>query len=160
MTRELPTDNSGTEYIQYRGYQSQVVVDDFGIQFGMTTRSIDTPGSAPNHLVHEPLPVGTGDGGVAPEVAEALVEGELSNPLIAYGVACEFLVDDDDGEDEGEGEVCGEVFDTPEALNGHLRMHYEDEDEAEAGDGETEDVAPTESTDTSPDTPDTEGDNA
>jgi len=122
MTRALPTEDSGREYIQFRGYQSSVTLDRFGIRF--TTEHRETPEAVPNRVVHVPLPVADREEIVAGEaprnaisraVAEQLTEGDLRNPLVCWGVACEHVED---------GETCGRVFDTPQALSGHLRAHY------------------------------------
>lgn len=135
MTRELPKSNPETDdgdpitdYIQFRGRQTSVVLDDFGIRFQMIQK--DTPEGG--HQMHEPLPVVSEEAiregeapanAVAEPVAEQITHGELSNPMICYGVVCEFPTDDG---------VCGEVFPTPESLNGHLSSHYSD------GDGENQ----------------------
>lgn len=148
MARELPktepeTDDGDpiTEFIQFRGRQTSVVLDDFGIRFSMTVK--DTPEGA--FRMHEPLPVATEEAirageappnAVAEPVAEQITNGELSNPLICYGVVCEHPTED--------GEVCGEVFASPEALNGHLSTHYaadENQRDADTSAGEPEEDA-------------------
>lgn len=127
MARELPKDEPETDdgdpitdYIQFRGRQTSVVLDDFGIQFKMIKK--ETPDGG--FRMHEPLPVASQEAiqaGEAPEnavaqpVAEQITNGELANPLVCYGVICEYPTE------EG---ICGEVFESPESLNGHLSSHY------------------------------------
>lgn len=128
---KLPeTDSEGCEFIQFRGRQPSVVLDDFGIRFTDTT--VETPDGEPNFRQHEPLPVASEEAiraGEAPEnavaepVAEQITNGDLANPLICYGVVCEFPTE------EG---ICGDVFDTPESLNGHMSTHYSSSDPADA----------------------------
>lgn len=146
MARELPNtepeDEDGEvirEAIQFRGRQTSVVLDDFGIRFQMMIK--ETPEG--NFRMHEPLPVASQeaiDAGEAPAnavaapVAEELTHGELSNPLIQYGVVCEHPTDDG---------VCGDVFPSVKSLNGHLSTHYPDTDgenqrDADSSDGNTE----------------------
>jgi len=162
MTKELPKENSGSEYIQFRGRQTSVVLDDFGIRF--TCEPKDTPDGVPSFPHHVPLPVAdreairAGDAepnAVATEVAESLAttEEELAemdpderiqvpyNPLVRFGVVCEFPTED--------GGVCGEVFDTPESLNGHMSKHYS----GKQGDGDSSEA----DADDEPE-PETEGD--
>ena len=146
--KTLPKTDSGTDTIQFRGYQTSVTLDDFGVRF-QTGRRETLDGSA-DVLTHEPLPVVDQDeiadpdadvppNAVAREVAEALTDGDLANPLICWGVVCEWPKTDDEGEETGE--VCGEVFDTPRSLNGHMRVHYdtegEDDDEGDGGGTDT-----------------------
>lgn len=130
MTRELPKtepeDDEGNviqEYIQFRGRQASVTLDDFGIRF--TMEDVETPEGVRGFIRHKPLPVASAEAirageapanAVAEEVAEQITHGEISNPLIAYGVICEFPT--------GEGEICGDVFASPESLNGHMSTHY------------------------------------
>lgn len=122
--RELPKDDSGDEFIQFRGRQTSVVLDDFGIRF--ETEVKETPDGVPNFRAHKPLPVAEADAirageapdeAVAKEVAEQITDGDLANPLICRGVVCEFPHED--------GGICGQVFDTPESLNGHMSTHYQ-----------------------------------
>lgn len=105
-TNEKPDDEDKRAYIQYRGAETSVVSDDYGIVF-----TTDAEGR------HKPLPVvedGEDDAppnGVLEKVAEDLVE---RNRNVCFGVACEY---------EEDGEVCGEVLPRPEALNGHKSKH-------------------------------------
>jgi hypothetical protein len=139
MARELPKDEPEddggdpiTEYIQFRGRQTSVVLDDFGIRFEMTVK--ETPEAG--FQMHEPLPVASEEAiregeapanAVAEPVAEQITNGELSNPLICYGVVCEHPTED--------GGVCGKVFPSPKSLNGHMSTHYsgESENQRDAG---------------------------
>lgn len=146
MARELPytepeSDEGDviTEFIQFRGRQTSVVLDDFGIRFQMMEK--ETPEGG--FQMHEPLPVASEEAirageapanAVAAEVAEELAHGELSNPLIWFGVICEHP--DDDG-------ICGEVFPSMKSLNGHLSSHYNtpedgNQRDADSSDGGTE----------------------
>jgi len=133
MPRELPRDNSdGRDYIQFRGPQTSVTVDRYGVRFETEHRG--------GQVAHKPLPVvdpdsdDPPDDAVARPVADALVE---SNPLIGWGVACEQPVDD--------GDTCGDVFDTPKAEASHRSVHTEQaDDDADADDdawGDTDDDA-------------------
>ena len=106
MPRTLPKDDSeARDFIQFRGYQTSVSVDAFGVHFGTVRRN--------GTVAHRPLPVVDADAdpadapddAVARPVAEHLVE---TNPLICWGVACE---------------TCGDVFDSPQAVNSHQRSH-------------------------------------
>ena len=138
MARELPktepeSDDGDpiTEYIQFRGRQTSVVLDDFGIRFQMMQK--ETPEGG--FRMHEPLPIASEEAirageapanAVAAPVAEELTHGELSNPLICYGVICEHPVDDPDDPEA----ICGQVFPSVKSLNGHLSSHYQaDSDE-------------------------------
>lgn len=114
MTRELPAENSdGRDYIQFRGRQTSVTHEATGVHFEMERRG--------DMVAHKPLPVVDADAdpadvpddAVARPVAEAMVE---SNPLIAWGVACE---------------VCGDVFDGPKGESSHRSVHTDQE----GGDG-------------------------
>lgn len=134
MARELPKDEPETDdgdvitdCIQFRGRQTSVVLDDFGIRFQMIEN--DTPEQS--FRVHEPLPVATEEeieageapaNAVAAPVAEQITHGELANPLICYGVVCEYPTEDG---------ICGEVFGSPESLNGHMSTHYGGKADAE-----------------------------
>lgn len=100
-----------------------MVLDDFGIRFDLEVK--ETPDGVPNFRAHRPLPVAESeairageapDDAVAKEVAEQITDGDLANPLICWGVVCEFPTE--------EGEICGQVFDSPESLNGHMSTHY------------------------------------
>jgi len=124
MPRELPRDNSdGRDYIQFRGPQTSVTVDRYGVRFETEHRG--------GQVAHKPLPVvdpesdDPPDDAVARPVADALVE---SNPLIGWGVACEQPVDD--------GDTCGDVFDTPKAEASHRSVHtgHTDDGDADADD--------------------------
>jgi len=133
MPRELPRtepeDDDGEpirEAIQFRGRQTSVVLDEFGIRCQMMVK--DTP--AGGFRMHEPLPVATeeaiqsGDApanAVAEPVAEAVTNGDLANPLIRYGVVCEHPT--------GDGGICGKVFPSMKSLNGHLSTHYPEAEE-------------------------------
>lgn len=121
--RELTKNDSGEEFIQFRGRQTSVVLDDFGIRFDTEVK--ETPDGVPNFRAHKPLPVAGSeairageapDDAVAKEVAELITAEDGGNPLICWGVVCEFPTE--------EGEVCGQVFDSPESLNGHMSTHY------------------------------------
>lgn len=146
MARELPNtepeSDEGdviTEFIQFRGRQCSVVLDDFGIRFQMMEK--ETPEGG--FQMHEPLPVASKEAiqageapanAVAAEVAEELAHGELSNPLIQFGVICEHPTDDG---------ICGEVFPSMKSLNGHLSSHYNtpedgNQRDADSSDGGTE----------------------
>jgi len=109
MTRQLPQTDEGEQFIQFRGRQTSVSVDDFGILF--TTEDRD------GRRVHKPLPVVDPDdedppaNAVARPVAERLTE---TNPLICWGVACEHPTEDG---------VCGDVFATRKAVNSHSGVH-------------------------------------
>lgn len=116
MTRELPKhDSDARDFIQFRGPQTSVTHDQTGVRFGTEHRR--------GRVAHRPLPVvdddtdpaDAPDDAVARSVAEALTE---SNPLISWGVACE---------------VCGDVFDSPKAVNSHQSAHQND---PEHGDGD------------------------
>jgi hypothetical protein len=126
MTRDLPKDNEGDQYLQFRGRQTSVTADDFGILF--TTEFRD------DRRVHKPLPVVDPDdedppaNAVVRPVADELVD---SNPLVCYGIACEIPTEDG---------VCGDVFATPKALDGHKTVHSDgsdptDDDTEPADDG-------------------------
>lgn len=114
MTRDLPKDNEGDQWIQFRGRQTSVTADDFGILFTTEERG--------NRIVHKPLPVVEEDdpdppaNAVLREVADTLVD---RNPLVCYGIACEEPTEDG---------VCGEVFATPKALDGHKTVHNDGSD--------------------------------
>jgi hypothetical protein len=120
MTRDLPKDNEGDQWLQFRGRQTSVTADDFGILF--TTEFRD------DRRVHKPLPVVDEDdpdppaNAVVRPVADELVD---SNPLVGYGIACEEPTEDG---------VCGEVFASPKALDGHKTVHNGDADPLEADD--------------------------
>lgn len=122
MTQELPkAEPEDPECIQFRGRQTSVLLEDFGIRFQM----IKQQSPAGTFLMHEPLPIASEraiQSGNAPEnavaapVAEELTHGEISNPLICYGVVCEFP-------DPHTGEICGDVFPSMDSLIGHLSSH-------------------------------------
>jgi len=126
MPRELPkTEPESADVIQFRGRQTSVILDDFGITFRITTQ--ESP--AGTFRMHEPLPIASeesirsGDeppNAVAAPVAEEITHGEISNPLICYGAVCE--VPDPDGG------ICGEVFPSKDALIGHLSSHANQRD--------------------------------
>ena len=122
MTRDLPKDNEGDQYLQFRGRQTSVTADDFGILF--TTEFRD------DRRVHKPLPVVDPDdedppaNAVVRPVADELVD---SNPLVCYGIACEIPTEDG---------VCGDVFATPKALDGHKTVH------SDGSDGTDDDTEP------------------
>lgn len=134
MTRALTTEDSGDEYIQFRGYQSFVTIDEFNVRFAGEVRSAGEAGQTIGHEsrpVADPELIAAGDapqGAIRRDVAEALTDGDLSNPLVCWGVACEYHNPETD-------ETCDEVFDTPRALNGHQRSHYS----GQSSDGDSED---------------------
>lgn len=149
MSRDLPTDDSGTEYIQFRGYQSPARVERVGLSF--RTEIKETPDGVANIHYHIPKKVitreeyddaetDTPDEFVLDALAQDLVDGDGRNPLISYGVCCEWIHND--------GELCGDVFDTPRGLNAHLNSHYDVDEESgdatatdtEEPDNETEDA--------------------
>lgn len=112
MTRQLPQTDEGEQFIQFRGRQTSVTVDDFGILFTTEDRS--------GRRVHRPLPVVDEDtedppaNAVVRPVAERLTE---TNPLICWGVCCEHQTEDG---------VCGDVFATRKAVNSHSGVHTSD----------------------------------
>lgn len=116
MTRQLPRTNSDEhEFIQFRGRQTSVSIDEAGVRFGT-----DVEGG---RVVHRPLPVVDADAdpsdvpddAIVRPLAEQLVE---QVPLVCWGVACETATEDG---------VCGDVFPTPEAVKGHQQAHTEPE---------------------------------
>lgn len=127
MPRELPKDDSdGRDFITFRGPQTSVTVDRYGVRFETEHRG--------NQVCHKPVPVVSADAdpadvpdnAVARPVAEELVE---SNPLIGWGVPCEQLTDD--------GEPCGDVFDTPKGEASHRSVHTDhDADDGEGPGGD------------------------
>jgi len=106
MPRKLPTtDAESHDYVQFRGPQTSVVHDPTGIQFGTEAR-----GGRMAHEVHPVVeddadPGDVPDDAIAEAVAAELVE---SNPLVCYGIACE---------------TCGDIFDSPRAMNSHQSAH-------------------------------------
>lgn len=117
MTRQLPTKNSDEhDYIQFRGRQTSVSVDEVGVRF--QTDVVD------GRPVHRPLPVvdtdtdpsDAPDDAVVRPLAAELVE---KVPLVCWGVACEHPTDDG---------VCGDVFPSPEAVKGHTQTHTDGDD--------------------------------
>lgn len=124
MTRDLPKDDEGDQWIQFRGRQTSVTADDFGILFTTEDRG--------GRRVHKPLPVVEDHdpdppaNAVLREVADALVD---RNPLVAYGIACEEPTEDG---------VCGEVFASPKALDGHKTVHTDGSDGSDPDDDDTE----------------------
>lgn len=119
MPRELPKDDSeGRDYVQFRGPQTSVTVDRFGIRFETEHRG--------DQVCHKPIPVVDPNAddppadAIARPVAEELV---ASNPLIAWGVACEQITDD--------GDVCGDVFDTPKGEASHRSVHADHDADAD-----------------------------
>jgi len=129
MPRKLPTkDADAHDFVQFRGAQTSVVHDPTGIRFGTEERA--------DRVGHEAHPV-VDDGADADDVPDdaiaASVAAELvaANPLICYGVACE---------------TCGDVFDTPRALNSHQSAHADDDpDDGGDVDDDTEDDGDAES---------------
>lgn len=125
MTRDLPKDNEGDQFIQFRGRQTSVTADDFNILFTCEIRD-------DGRKVHTPLPVVDPDADDPPAnavvrpVAERLVE---RNPLVCFGIACEEPTEDG---------VCGEVFASPKALNSHRGVHADTSDGSETNDDDTE----------------------
>lgn len=106
MPRKLPTtDAESHDYVQFRGPQTSVVHDPTGIRFGTEARD-----GRMAHEVHPVVdddadPADVPDDAIAQAVAAELVE---SNPLVCYGIACE---------------TCGDVFDSPRAMNSHQSAH-------------------------------------
>jgi len=132
MPRKLPTtDAESHDYVQFRGPQTSVVHDPTGIQFGTEAR-----GGRMAHEVHPVVeddadPGDVPDDAIAEAVAAELVE---SNPLVCYGIACE---------------TCGDIFDSPRAMNSHQSAHadappddLDDDDDGDAprDDGEGSDA--------------------
>lgn len=122
MTRNLPNTDEGDQYIQWRGRQTSVTVDDYGLLFRCE------PGGR-----HVPLPVVEPDAedppanAVARPVAEALTD---ANPLVNWGIVCEQMTED--------GDVCGDVFASPKALNSHKGVHTDGSDnDTGSNEGET-----------------------
>lgn len=119
MTRQLPTEDAGTDFIQYRGRGTSVTIDGAPVRFAVDKRN--------GRMVHAALPVCESDDqdpdpdAVVRPLAEHLVE---TNNQINFGVACEHP-------------DCGEVFETPEKRNGHMQTHASD------GDGDTADAGTT-----------------
>lgn len=126
MPRKLPTEDSdGRDFIQFRGPQTSVTQDGVGVRFGTEHRH--------GKIAHQALPVvdddvdpaDAPDDAVARSVAQELTE---QNPLVCWGVACE---------------TCGDVFDSPNAVNSHQSAHKRnpdhtgdpDPDGSGAGDG-------------------------
>lgn len=107
------------EYVQYRGGNTSVTVDDFNLIFVTEERN--------NRIAHKPLPVATEDdvrAGNAPQNAVVLpvaVELVRTNPLFGFGVACE---------------QCGKVFTNPKALDGHQSSHADGTDNDDTNEGE------------------------
>lgn len=130
MTRKLSLDDTGDQYIQFRGRQTSVTADEFGILFSCELQG--------DRVVHKPLPVVDPDendppaNAVARPVAERLTE---RNPMICWGVACEHPTED--------GEVCGKVLESPKAVNSHKSVHSTAESDQsgaeESGDTDTAD---------------------
>lgn len=124
MTRDLPKDNEGDQFIQFRGRQTSVTADDFNILFTTERRG--------DRIVHKPLPVVDEDdpdppaNAVVRPVAERLVD---RNPLVAYGIACE---------EQTEDGVCGAVFESPKALDGHKTVHNGGADPSDVDEDDTE----------------------
>lgn len=128
MTRELTRENSGTEYVQFRGKQTSVTLDDLPVVFDMERRSVGDR----EIICHAPYPVAGPEGALSETEARDSDEDALwhelaldlveSNPLVAYGVACE---------------LCDSVFDTPHGMATHLASHADgDETETEPDEGD------------------------
>lgn len=123
MPRQRPQEDAGSDFIQFRGRQTSVTVDDVGVHFGTERRN--------GRIVHEAVPVIPDDSdprssdvpsnGVVESVAEALV---AANPMICYGVACEHP-------------DCQAVFESPQAVSSHQSAHTDGSDAD--GDGDTDD---------------------
>ena len=113
---EVEDGDAVPEYVQFRGGQSSVTVDDFNLLFVTEHRN--------GRIAHKPLPVATEDevrDGDAPQNAVVLpvaVELVRTNPLFGFGVACE---------EPG----CGAVFATPKSLDGHQSSHRDDDTDNE-----------------------------
>lgn len=121
-----PTDDGIVGYLQYRGPQTSVTVDNFGVRFAAET--------ADGVMRHTPLPVVEEDADDPPRdavvkpVADALVD---RNRWIAWGVVCETTADTDSDSDSDDGEEpCGAVFATPRQRNSHQSKHGGDADES------------------------------
>lgn len=106
MPQNQPKDDADAhDWLQFRGPQTSVTHDATGVHFTTERRR--------GRIAHKPLPVVDDDAdpadvsadAVVRSVAEVLVE---SNPLVCWGVACE---------------VCGDVFDSPQAVNSHQSAH-------------------------------------
>lgn len=131
MITDLPKDDSeDKKYIQFRGYQSSVVVPELGLSFKVEKQ--ETPDGERNVYEHVPKEIITREeydnneyddrhAVVLDSLAEELVEGESPCNLLSYGVACEYP-------DDEAGTVCGEVFGTPKARNTHMQVHYDNDD--------------------------------
>lgn len=129
MTRELTRENSGTEYVQFRGPQTSVVLDEYPVRFALEYREYgDT-----TIRCHDPHPVVGPDGAMTMEEAEDSDETAIwhevasevveRNPMVGFGVACE---------------LCDDVFDTPNGLGSHMRTHADDTDDGEIDQAITE----------------------
>jgi hypothetical protein len=113
---DVEDEDAVPEYIQYRGGHTSVTVDDFNLVFSTEERG--------NRIAHKPLPVATEDeyrSGDAPQnavVAPVAVELVRTTPLFGFGVVCE---------EPG----CGEVFESPKALDGHQSSHQNNDNEGD-----------------------------
>jgi len=116
------------QFVQYRGRSTNVTVDDFNLIFTTERRN--------EHVAHKPLPVATEDdvrAGESPRNAVVLpVAAELvrTTNLFGFGVACEHT-------DPETGDVCGKVFETKKALDGHQSSHRDTPDEDGDNEGDS-----------------------
>jgi len=114
MTRDLPTTNNGSDWIQYRGNENTAMSDDFGVVFTTSKKN------AWNIVVHDPKPVVDNDAEDPPpdaverRVADALVQ---RCPVVAFGVVCEYPTGTGDGHDPSL-EIDGKVMESPKAADG------------------------------------------
>lgn len=113
---EEPDDDGIVGYLQFRGPQSSVTNDDFAIRF--TTETVD---GRVRHIPHPVVEKGATDApanAIAKPVAEKLVE---RNAQICWGVCCEHV--------DADGNVCGDVFETPRQRNSHQSKHQKTEEQ-------------------------------
>ena len=120
MPMKLPTENERPDepsdgivgYLQFRGSQSSVTNDDFGVRF-----TTEISGGRVQHVPHpvvEPDMEDPPANAIAKPVAEELAK---RNAQVCWGVACEHVDD---------GDVCGDVFPTPASRNSHQSKHKEE----------------------------------
>jgi hypothetical protein len=115
-------DDADARYIQFRGRQTVVSVEGVPVIFECEQAS------GFDGRRHKPLPVVPDDpdpdadipsDAVAESVAEALCE---NNPVICWGVVCEYPTGDDDNE------VCGEVLKSPSSVENHAAQKHNGDD--------------------------------
>lgn len=123
MTHQLQTDDSGTEYVQFRGAQSSVTLDEYPVVFEETTRPVGDgeiqchgayPVVGPDGAMTESEAEAGDEVGLWHEIAAELAE---SNPLVCYGMACE---------------LCDTVCETPDGLESHLSDSHGENKSVEA----------------------------